>query len=466
MSDFAPMALTLGQAAHWLSSASLSGEPNTPIRRVHTDTRSLQAGDLFVAIKGENFDGNLFLQQAVAQGAVAVLCEVSLEGMGIAGITVPDSKRALGELAKAWRAQFSLPVIAVTGSNGKTTLTQMIASILRTTHGERSWSTQGNFNNDIGLPLMLLGLRPHHRAAVFELGMNHPGEIAGLAQMCSPTVAVVNNAQREHQEFMASVEAVARENATVFTHLRPGGVAVFPAQDAHTELWHELAKPARTLTFGSSDAELVGQRIAATPTGSQVGIAAPFAREVSLQLPGAHNVHNALAAAACAHAAGIPAQHIAIGLSKFLPVKGRSRSFVLRLHGRAITVVDDSYNANPDSVRVAIELMQGMNGPRTLVLGDMGEVGNQGPAFHREVLAYAQTHSIEHVLLLGDATGEATCGHAPEEHFSSMELLLTRLDALLPKAGSVLVKGSNFMNMGRAVRHLEQHPALENANAA
>jgi UDP-N-acetylmuramoyl-tripeptide--D-alanyl-D-alanine ligase len=227
--------MTLQQAQHWIPSGRLVGDATVAISRVHTDTRTLEPGDLFVALRGERFDGGQFLAQAASQGAVAALCEPASQELlaeaGLPGMIVPDAKAALGALASGWRKQFSLPLIAVTGSNGKTTVTQMIAAILRAWKGEGALATQGNFNNDIGVPLTLLRLRAAHEAAVVEMGMNHPGEIALLAGMTAPTVALVNNAQREHLEYMATVEAVARENGSVIESLGAQGVAVFPADD-------------------------------------------------------------------------------------------------------------------------------------------------------------------------------------------------------------------------------------------
>jgi len=221
---------TLAQVAQW-TGGRLVGDGATPFERVHSDTRTLQPGDLFVAIRGERFDANDFLGQARASGAVAAIAQPGRLPGGLPGVEVEDSKAALGKLAQAWRQQFRLPLVAVTGSNGKTTVTQMVASILRAWQPQNHLATQGNFNNDIGLPLTLLRLHAQHRVAVVELGMNHPGEIAYLADIARPTVALVNNAQREHQEFMATVEAVARENASVFGALDRHGTAVFPAGD-------------------------------------------------------------------------------------------------------------------------------------------------------------------------------------------------------------------------------------------
>ena len=383
MTSTTPLNLTLKQVHAWMSSAQLIGDAGTSLNRVHTDSRSLQKGDLFVALRGERFDAHDFLPQARAAGAAAVLAERDVLSSGLPGVQVPDTRRALGELAQGWRSQFRLPVIAVTGSNGKTTVTQMIASILRAWAGDAALATQGNFNNDIGVPLTLLRLRNTHCCAVVELGMNHPGEIAVLADWARPTVALVNNAQREHQEFMATVEAVARENGAVLQALPDDGVAVFPAADVYTGLWRELAGSRRCWTFGDAEPADVRLLDAQWRDGAWHVRAHTPAGELScrLSIAGRHNVINALAACACALGAGAPLSAVAAGLSSFVPVQGRSRALSLQVAGHAATLIDDTYNANPDSVRAAIDVLADLPGPRLLVLGDMGEVGSQGLRF-------------------------------------------------------------------------------------
>jgi len=458
MSD--PMQLSLDQARSWLSGAVLAGDGATVVRRVHSDTRTLLPGDLFVALRGERFDGNQFLAQARAAGAAAALCSdaPALRAAGLPGLVVSDSRRALGELAAGWRAQFRLPLIAVTGSNGKTTVTQMIASILRIWKPRTMLATEGNLNNDIGVPLTLLRLRRTHEVAVVELGMNHPGEIAQLAAIAQPTVALVNNAQREHQEFMASVEAVARENGAVITALGASGTAVFPADDAYSGLWHELAGARAQLTFavtaGPNAADLHCPPPLWREGAWQIQAETPSGRLVcSLRMPGLHNVRNALAAAACALAAGVPLAAIAQGLQAFEAVSGRSRSFVLPLGAHVLTVVDDSYNANPDSVRAAIDVLATLPAPRLLVLGDMGEVGSEGPRFHAEVGAYAHAQGVEHFYVLGPQCAHAARAYgAGARHFADMQSLIDTVRALLPHVSSVLVKGSRFMRMERVVQ--------------
>ncbi|MEG1771101.1 MAG: UDP-N-acetylmuramoyl-tripeptide--D-alanyl-D-alanine ligase, partial [Comamonas sp.] len=439
--------------------ARLVGDGQTLLARVHTDTRSLQPGDLFVALKGERFDANDFLAQAKAGGAAAALAHRGLAEAGLCGIEVDDSLAALGVLAAEWRAQFTLPLIAVTGSNGKTTVTQMIAAILSAQAGEAALATRGNLNNEIGVPLTLLRLNRTHRLAVVELGMNHPGEIARLAKFAQPTVALVNNAQREHLEFMHTVQAVAQENGSVLTALPEAGIAVFPAGEEFTPVWQGLAQSRQCLLFGDQEhgAQVHALEAAWEQGAWQVRIATPAgAFDARLQIAGRHNVRNALAATACALAAGVPLAAIAAGLSAFVPVTGRSRAFSVRLAGRDITVIDDSYNANPDSMRAAIDVLAELPAPRWLVMGDMGEVGDQGPQFHAEAGAYARERGIERLLTLGAQSthAAAACGSAAQ-HFEDMAALLAAVREGLPAVGSLLIKGSRFMKMEQVVQAVQ-----------
>ena len=461
--------MTLQQASTWVSACQLVGDGRVEIKRIHTDTRSLQAGDLFVALKGDNFDAHHFLAQAKAQGAVAAIAEHGLLPAGLPGLLVSDSKTALGQLASSWRSQFDLPLIAVAGSNGKTTVTQMIAAILRACYQARAFATQGNLNNDIGVPLTLLRLTADHKIGVVELGMNHAGEIATLADMAKPSIALVNNAQREHLEFMTTVKAVADENGAVIDALGPRGVAVFPADDDFSSVWREKAGARSILTFAiAGDADVTADAHW-TDKGWQVTAKTPQgALTFSLTVAGRHNLKNALAAVACALAAGIPLEHIASGLSGFEAVKGRSRTIQLDLKGRHCVLIDDSYNANPDSVRAAIDVLAALPGPRLLVLGDMGEVGHQGPQFHAEAGRWAHTQGIEHLFTLGQQSELASRGfdHMGGEgrHFTDIHALNVAVFALLPNAGSVLVKGSRFMQMERVVMSIqEQQKEAENA---
>ncbi len=454
--------MTLQQAWQWIQAfqpqARLVGDGATPLLRVHTDSRSLQAGDLFVALQGERMDAHDFLPQVRAQGlAAAAIAHGGLEALGLPGIEVPDTTQALGALAAGWRSMFGLPLIAVTGSNGKTTVTQMIASILKAQAGDAAFATQGNFNNAIGVPLTLFRLSAAHQLGVVELGMNHPGEIAELARIAQPTVALVNNAQREHQEFMHTVQAVAEENGSVLAYLPADGVAVFPSDEAFTPLWRSLAGERPVLTFGGEDADVRSLQATWADSAWQVQVQTPQGRfDCALHIAGRHNVRNALAAAACALAAGVPLAAIAQGLSAFQPVKGRSRSTAVVCAGRRVDVVDDTYNANPDSVQAAIAVLAELPAPRLLVLGDMGEVGDQGPAFHTEVGASARQAGIETFLALGPQMQHAVAAFGQgATHFEDMAALVAAVQARMGQTGSVLVKGSRSMKMEHVVQALE-----------
>jgi UDP-N-acetylmuramoyl-tripeptide--D-alanyl-D-alanine ligase len=455
--------MTLAQAHALLPHSTLVGDGALDLLRVHSDTRTLRAGDFFVALRGDRFDGNDFLAQARASGAVAALAERGLNS-DVPGLLVPDSLQALQQLAAGWRQRFHLPLIAVTGSNGKTTVTQMVASILRAWQGDHALATAGNLNNHIGVPLMLLRLRQDdsvwHRVAVLELGMNHPGEIALLARMTMPTVTLVNNAQREHQEFMATVEAVARENGSVIGALAAAGTVVIPSDDTYTPLWRAMAGPHRVLTFSSTaaaDVTAAAQWDAASLQW-QLQLSTPAgACTTTLAQPGAHNLRNALAAAACALAAGAPLSAVQQGLAAFAPVSGRSQVHPVQLKGRTVTLVDDSYNANPDSVLAAIEVLAAMPGPRWLLLGDMGEVGTQGPQFHAEVGARARERGIEHIWAAGALSAHA----GAHRHFRDTAALVAALREA-PSCASLLVKGSRFMKMEQAVQALQKPPQKDN----
>ncbi|MDB5892288.1 MAG: UDP-N-acetylmuramoyl-tripeptide--D-alanyl-D-alanine ligase [Polaromonas sp.] len=455
--------MTLQQVADWLSQAGLAvttqGPMATPVSRVHTDTRTLQPGDLFVALKGERFDANHFLSEAKDRGASAALAHGGLGAAGLPGLEVADSRLALGQLAACWRAQFDLPLIAVTGSNGKTTVTQMIAAILRSWKQDAAFATEGNLNNGIGVPLTLLRLRETHAAAVVELGMNHPGEIAYLAGLASPTVALVNNAQREHLEFMATVQAVAHENGAVIDSLGAGGTAVFPLDDDYSSLWTRLASGRQRMTFSApADRPLAADVTAQakwTGEGWHVRMATPCGPvELALGIAGLHNVKNALAAAACALAAGAPLGCVGAGLGAFVPVKGRSRAFTLNIGSHRISAVDDTYNANPDSMRAAIDMLAALPGPQLLVMGDMGEVGTNGPAFHAEAGFYARERGVQNLFTLGEQSAGAAASFGPGRHFDHIDALNAALLEALPGIGSVLVKGSRFMKMERVLQAL------------
>ncbi|QWE16812.1 UDP-N-acetylmuramoyl-tripeptide--D-alanyl-D-alanine ligase [Polynucleobacter sp. AP-Nino-20-G2] len=443
------------------------------LSKVGTDSRQIEQGELFVALIGERFDAHDFLLDVAQSGAAAIL--ISKQDVcpkDFPALCVADTKVALGKLAQAWRATFSIPVAVVTGSNGKTTVKEMIASIFKAAVGEaNTLVTKGNFNNDIGLPLTLLRLRPSDRLAVIELGMNHPGETAQLAVIAQPTIALINNAQREHQEFMATVEAVAKEHATVLGALPLNGVAVFPADSEFSELWRQAATGRKMIDFSlSSHVDHKGAAVSGRLLeNGKLNIQAEQGEvEVRLNTLGNHNIRNALAASAVALGAGLSLENIKEGLQSFSPVNGRMQAKQVSPH---ITLIDDSYNANPDSVRAAIDALHQSGNLSWLVLGDMGEVGDQGPAFHQEVGAYAAERGIAKLFALGEQCEFAVHGFNAVKkqqdqssvalHFLELDLLLAELSGVLGDQAShapthldILVKGSRFMRMERVVQAL------------
>ncbi|SFA92706.1 UDP-N-acetylmuramoyl-tripeptide--D-alanyl-D-alanine ligase [Collimonas sp. OK607] len=458
------MNTSLQQLQSWLGLPVTGGGP-VVVNGLSTDSRAVTPGSLFVALRGERFDAHDFLDQVVAQGAAAVVVERAPATLTVPALLVDDTRIALGTIGQRWRQQFTLPLIAVTGSNGKTTVKEMIAAILVAAFGiDKSLATRGNFNNEIGVPLTLLRLEASHQAAVIELGMNHPGEIALLTALAEPTVALVNNAQREHQEFMASVAAVAEENGSVIRGLPANGIAVFPADDPYTELWRGYAADkAGSISFGlTADADVSASYTkAANGFGSDLTVSAKTAGSpqkfaVQLSAAGEHNVRNALAAIACALAIGVDIAAIKRGLESFAPVSGRLQRKLAQAAGCVgALVIDDTYNANPDSMRAAIDVLAQTAEPRLLVLGDMGEVGNEGREFHQEIGAYAKQCGITRLFTLGEMAADASAAFGPQaQHFNDIAALLAALDATMTPDTTVLIKGSRFMKMERAVQHL------------
>lgn len=416
-----------------------------------SDSRRIAPGQMFLALKGERFDGHAYLQQVAQAGASAAIVDRRNPEVGLLQFEVGDTTAALQLLGAQWRRCFDIPAIAVTGSNGKTTTKEMLASILRAWVGEdRALWTRGNLNNHLGVPLTLLELKPAHRAAVFELGMNHPGEIAQLADMARPTVALVNNAQREHQEFMHTVEAVARENGSAIAALPADGVAVFPGDDAYTALWRDLAQGRRVLTFGlEAGFDVHADEIHAEPACTVFRLNTPEGSAlVQIKAPGLHNLRNALAATACAIAAGASLGSVVSGLQAFDPVSGRMQPHALP---GGLQLIDDTYNANPDSVRAAIDVLAQLQGRKVLVLGDMAEVGTDGPAMHAEVGAYAKDQGIDALLTFGPAARGSARAFGTDSHaFDDIDALLERLAGLFP--ANILVKGSRSTRMERVVQ--------------
>ena len=485
--------MQLSEAAAMLEAPLVGAD--AAVLRVCTDSRNLRPGDLFIALRGAKFDGGAYAAQALQQGAVGVVLDAQ-QAPGVSpAIRVPDTRLALGKLAAAWRNRFAIPVVAITGSNGKTTVKEMLAAILRsvadaepkpscphpnpdttTSHSTKPASgqvagylplagegadaepkpvdtvlaTEGNFNNDIGLPLMLLRLTASHRYAVLEMGMNHFGEIDYLTRLARPDVALINNAQAAHVGLLGSVAEIARAKGEIFNGLGAQGVAIINADDGHAAMWRDANRGRRILSFGlDAQADIRGE-YQAEAYGSRLTVVTPDSRfELLLQVPGKHNVCNALAATAAAWAIGIAPAAIVAGLSGFTGVKGRLQK-TPALHGS--TIIDDTYNANPDSVRAALKVLEALPGKKILVLGDMGELGPEGAALHAQMGLAARLAGVDKLFALGELSREAVGAFgAGAMHFERIQELLADLENELTADTTVLVKGSRFMQMERVV---------------
>jgi UDP-N-acetylmuramoyl-tripeptide--D-alanyl-D-alanine ligase len=420
---------------------------------VSTDSRSLRPGDLYVALRGERFDGHTFLDAAFAAGASAAMVDVraNIGQLDAPLVIVSDTRLALGRLAAAWRERFTIPVIGVTGSNGKTTVKEMLACVLREAAGEEGvLATVGNLNNDIGMPMTLLQLRPEHRYAVIEMGMNHLGEIRYLTQLARPEVALVNNAGTAHIGEVGSREAIARAKGEIYEGLRPGGVALVNADDDFAELWREMNAGRRVVDFGIERPAIVSAQYEMSGEATLMTVRTPQTQYlVRLSVPGAHNVRNALAAAAVAHVLGIRTGYVAAGLSSYAGTAGRLQ----RKRSRSgATFIDDTYNANPDSVTAAVDVLMLSLGKRLLVLGDMGELGEAGEQLHAEVGNHARRAGVDQLFTLGTLSQAATRSFGSRaRHFQDVDALCAALDQALTPDTTVLVKGSRFMRMERVV---------------
>ncbi|WP_263768917.1 UDP-N-acetylmuramoyl-tripeptide--D-alanyl-D-alanine ligase [Propionivibrio soli] len=445
--------MTLQEAASGLAGRLISNSPAAvEFVGVSTDSRKIAPSELFFALRGETFDGHEFVDVAKTRGAAAAVVDTAaasrLAGLGLPLLVVDDTRLALGSLAALWRQRFSIPIIAVTGSNGKTTSKEMIASIMKAAFGDTILATQGNLNNDIGLPLTLMQLDTAHHAAIIEMGMNHPGEIAYLARIARPTVALVTNAQRAHLAGMGTIETIASEKGSVFKCLDEQGVAVFNADDQWAALWRVQSVNRRVMSFAfERPAEVNGRyrshgldnRLTIIRQGKEI--------EVSLALPGAHNARNALGSATAALAAGASLDNVREGLAAFRGVKGRLQRRV-GLNGSM--VLDDTYNANPDSVRAGIDVLAATVGRKILVLGDMGEIGDMTGQFHDEIGGYAKSQGIDMLLAFGESSALAAHNFgAGGRHFKKIEELIEAATAELAAETTVLVKGSRFMRMER-----------------
>ena len=432
---------------------------------VGTDTRTLARRALFVALKGDRFDGHKFVAEAQAAGAVAAMVEdsgsrIQDSGLALPLLVVANTRLALGRLAAYWRSRFTMPLVGLTVSSVKTTVKEMLALILREALSAESrrpnpescvLATRGNLNNDIGVPLTLLELKPCHRFAVIEMGMNHAGEIRYLTRLAAPDVALVNNAGRAHMAFFASEEAIARAKGELYEELKANGMAVINADERFAPLWRGLAAGRKHIDFGIDHAAAVTATYTLRYLESEIIVKMPRGEAgATLKVPGLHNVKNALAAAAAATALDIAPQAVTAGLERFAGIKGRLQKKPA-LNGA--TLIDDTYNANPESVRAAVAVLAQAPSRKLLVLGDMGELGPGAPGLHAEIGEAARVAGVDHLFTLGELSVRAARAFGTEgRHFFRIEELLAEIENLLAPDVTMLVKGSRFMEMERVVK--------------
>lgn len=441
---------TLARAAHAMH-GTLSGA-DAHFRGVSTDTRSISPGELFVALQGPNFDGSMFVEQAAAANAAGAVANRNID-IDLPLITVGDTRIALGELARDWRRAMPAKVIGITGSNGKTTLKEMIASCLAVSSS--TLATEGNLNNDIGVPLMLLKLHAGHEYAVIEMGANNPGEIAYLGRLANSNVVVITNAAPAHLEGFGTIEGVAQAKGEILeTDPRPE-FAVLNADDPYFEYWNEKAADLNVISFGiDHHADVRAVSVLTRENRSTFTLCSPAGEaRIVLQLAGVHNVLNACAAAAVSHALDLPIDQIMQGLECVRPVPGRLRQFV---RSDGVTVYDDSYNANPESVIAAAEFLAGQEGTSVLVLGDMAELGELAAELHRSVGRAVKEAGVDILIASGELSRHAVAAFGEGgQWFDSVESAADALRQSLQSDWNVLVKGSRSMRMERVVAALD-----------
>ncbi len=445
--------LTLGQIASVLNTDTPSA--TTAFQGISIDTRTLEPGNLFIAIRGENLDGHDYIEEAQKKGAVAAVISREIP-TSLPKLLVKDTTKALGEIGSYWRNQFDINVVAVTGSNGKTTLKNMIAQIMiAACHGDEKQvlATQGTLNNHWGLPMTLARLGKEHHYAAIEMGMNHFGEIDYLTNLTRPNVAVITNAGASHLEGVGDVSGVARAKAEIFSGLQQNGIAVLNRDDAFYTFWHGVIGNRKFITFGFHPEANVKAIIHHAGKSQQIMLQTPKGDiEVNLPLLGKHNVLNALAATAAAIAAGIPLDAIKHGLEQVKPAKGR-----LELHTLAngVNIIDDTYNANPFSLQAAINILAAFPGKKILVLGDMKELGNEAKELHHSAGQAIRAAGIDYLFTFGDLS--ATTSQAFGEgawHFDDQQKLVDALKPFLKDATTILVKGSRSMRMEKIIHSL------------
>lgn len=419
---------------------------------VSIDSRTLNEGELFVALRGERFDAHDFIQDAIAKKPCALLVERFFPEVKLPQLVVNDSLLALGQIAAFNRSLFARPVIAITGSSGKTTVKTLLAGILAEcgpTH-----ATKGNFNNHVGVPLTLLQLEAHHEFAVIEMGASGPAEIEYLCSLAQPQIAMVNNVMAAHIQGFGSLQGVARAKGEIYAALPTTGIAVVNMDDRFAPDWLAALTKRRVIrvSFQNTKADCFAQDIQTSANSLEFAISLNNqVMQVSLNAQGEHNVRNALMAAACASAVGADLQKIKQGLANFAPVAGRmSRHIGIN----DVALIDDSYNANPGSVRAAIDVLA-QKKHSVLVLGDLGELGPEAPQLHAELGEYARSKKVKHLFTVGNLSeNAATAFGAGAEHFSDKTSLVAHLKTIANKKTTILIKGSRNAAMDTVVREL------------
>lgn len=428
-------------------------DANATIGKITTDSRQAQKGDVFFALVGDKHDAHDFVPQVLARGAYAVVSRHDCAALA-ACLKVDNTLTALQTLAAVWRKKINPVVLGITGSSGKTTVKEMLASILRHAFGaDAVLATAGNFNNHIGLPLTLLNLRENHRYAVIEMGMNHFGELAELTRIACPDVALVNNAMRAHIGCgFDGVDDIARAKSEIYQGLSANGVACLPVEDAHfAVLQTGVADSVKQRTFGVERGDVHADKVVLHAMNSTFDLLVAQERaSVNLPAAGRHNIHNAVAAAALAHSVGVSLRDIVLGLQQFTHVSGRLQ---FKAAPNQMTVIDDTYNANPDSMKAALDVLAALPAPRVFVMGDMGELGeSESVAMHAEVGEYAKQLGIEQAYFVGQHSAAAAEVFGKNGlWFADQDPLLAVMLPDLPQNAHVLVKGSRFMRMEKVV---------------
>lgn len=451
--------MTMGWIAQLIAHDQVSSHIawGQPVRKIVTDTRLLQTGDFFVALKGQHVDGHDFVRQAFKQGAIGAMVNQDYPCLDERVLPVADTYHGLGRMAQQWRKLYAIPVVGITGSNGKTTVKNMLASILSVqSSADAVWATPGNFNNHVGLPLTLLGLTSFHQYAVIEMGMSHAGEIAYLAQLTHPTIAMVLNARHAHMGGgFSSLRDIATAKAEIFEALDSASIAIIPAADPYTTLFDHKAQGHTRYHFGLHQGDVYADHIKLNGLSSSFSLVMPQgASPVTLHVPGIHNICNALAAATAAFVMRVPLLTITQGLSLFLGTPSRLNS--LQIAGGLW--IDDTYNANPDSMKAAIDVLASSGcAPRILVMGDMAELGEKANQLHEDIGYYAKAKGINHLLTLGTLSRSAAKAFGKEALcFETIKALCQGLEALIDHPSTVLVKGSRAMKMERVMQYFSQ----------